>query len=174
MATRRRIRGSVKRYSNVADFDGALAETERALAISPNLAAAHGWLGVVLVYSGRPREGLVNIGKYLRLDPRDPSKAILSMQVAVGRYFCGKYEAAVAAARPVIRSYPDFPNPYRWLAAALAQAGQIEDAREALSEAIAVSPASFGMYVRSRPPWFRPEDHAHMLEGLRKAGWREE
>jgi hypothetical protein len=23
------------------------------------------------------------------------------------------------------------------------------------------------MYVRSLPPWFRPEDHAHMLEGLR-------
>jgi hypothetical protein len=22
-----------------------------------------------------------------------------------------------------------------------------------------------------RPPWMRPEDHAHMLEGLRKASW---
>jgi hypothetical protein len=26
-------------------------------------------------------------------------------------------------------------------------------------------------YVRERPPWMRPEDHTHMLEGLRKAGW---
>jgi hypothetical protein len=24
---------------------------------------------------------------------------------------------------------------------------------------------------RQRPPWMRPEDHAHMLEGLRKASW---
>jgi adenylate cyclase len=27
------------------------------------------------------------------------------------------------------------------------------------------------MFVRRRVPWHRPEDHAHMLEGLRKAGW---
>jgi class 3 adenylate cyclase len=26
------------------------------------------------------------------------------------------------------------------------------------------------MYVRGRVPWMRPEDHAHMLDGLRKAG----
>jgi adenylate cyclase len=30
------------------------------------------------------------------------------------------------------------------------------------------------MYLRRRVPWMRLEDHAHMLEGLRKAGWREE
>jgi adenylate cyclase len=29
----------------------------------------------------------------------------------------------------------------------------------------------FDMYVHTRPPWFRPEDYAHMLDGLRKAGW---
>jgi len=28
------------------------------------------------------------------------------------------------------------------------------------------------MYVRKRVPWFRPEDHAHLLDGLRKAGWQ--
>jgi adenylate cyclase len=27
------------------------------------------------------------------------------------------------------------------------------------------------MYVRKRAPWFRPEDHAHLVEGLRNAGW---
>jgi adenylate cyclase len=25
--------------------------------------------------------------------------------------------------------------------------------------------------VHNRAPWFRPEDHAHLIEGLRKAGW---
>jgi adenylate cyclase len=37
--------------------------------------------------------------------------------------------------------------------------------------AIALAPAAFDMYVRRRVPWQRPEDYAHMLEGLRKAGW---
>ena len=45
------------------------------------------------------------------------------------------------------------------------------DANDALRRAMAISPSSFGFYVRSRPPWFRPEDYEHMLDGLRKAGW---
>jgi tetratricopeptide (TPR) repeat protein len=71
-----------------------------------------------------------------------------------------------------IRSYPDFPNTYRWLAAALGQLRRIEEAKEALEKAIAIAPGSFDMYVRKRVPWMRPEDHAHMLEGLRKSGWQ--
>jgi adenylate cyclase len=49
--------------------------------------------------------------------------------------------------------------------------GRTAEAREALAKAIAVAPASFDMYVRNRVPWMRPEDHAHMVEGLRRAGW---
>ena len=51
------------------------------------------------------------------------------------------------------------------------QIGRIEEAKEALEKAIALAPAAFDMYVRRRVPWQRPEDYAHMLEGLRKAGW---
>jgi adenylate cyclase len=91
--------------------------------------------------------------------------------VALGLYFCGEYEASIEAAKRTIRSYPDYPTPFRWLAAALGQLGRAEQAKEALEKAIAVAPASFDMYVRNRVPWMRPEDHAHMVEGLRKAGW---
>jgi adenylate cyclase len=93
-------------------------------------------------------------------------------KVAVGHYFCREYEAAVEAAKQVIRSYPDFPNPYRWLSAALGQLGHIEEAREALERAFALAPASFDLFVHRRVPWQRPKDHDHMLEGLRKAGWQ--
>jgi adenylate cyclase len=150
------------------DHGGAQAEIGRALAISPNLASAHGLLGDTLIYSGRPKEGLDALAKYLRLDPRDPSIGVQLLQVAVGHYFCREYEAAVEAAKRVIRSYPDYPLPYRWLAAALGQLGRGDEARQALEK---VTPASLDMYVRNRVPWMRPEDHAHMLEGLRKAGW---
>jgi len=85
-----------------------------------------------------------------------------------------EYERSAEAAQEGIRLFPDFPNNYRWLAAALGQLGRSEEAKEALEKAVAVGPASFDTYVRRRVPWMRPEDHAHMLEGLRKAGWREE
>ena len=74
----------------------------------------------------------------------------------------------------MIHFYPDYPLPYRWLAAALGQLGQTAEARQALEKAIAVAPALFDVYVRNRVPWHRPEDHIHMIEGLRKAGLAEE
>jgi adenylate cyclase len=94
--------------------------------------------------------------------------------VAMGSYLCHDYEASIAAAKRAIRAYPEFPNTYWWLAAALGQVGWIEEAKEALEKAIAVAPAAFNMYVRQRVPWHRPEDYAHMLDGLRKAGMPEE
>jgi adenylate cyclase len=151
------------------DYEGALSEVRRALAISPNLAYGHATLGAALIFSGHPKEGLAALERSIRLDPRDPRSAIRLNQRALGLYFSREYAAAVEAARHAIRSYPDFPNSYRWLAAALGQRGGIEEANEALHKAIAVAPAAFQSSVHSRVPWMRPEDHAHMLEGLRKA-----
>ena len=90
--------------------------------------------------------------------------------MAIALYFCRKYAAAVEAAQRTIRSFPDRPGSYRWLAAALGQLGRNEEAKEALEKAIVVAPMSFDAEVRRRPPWGRPEDQTHMLEGLRKAG----
>jgi adenylate cyclase len=156
------------------DYEGALAEAERALATTPNLAHAHHILGAALIFSGRPTEGLAALERSIRLDPRHPRARTRLNQMALGFYFSREYAAAVDAAKQAIRSYPDFPLPYRWLAAALGQLGRIEEAKEALGKAIAIAPASIEMYVRQRVPWMRPEDYAHMLEGLRKAGMPEE
>ncbi len=92
-------------------------------------------------------------------------------QIALAHYFCRDHEAAIEAANRAIRLFPDFPSPYRWLAAALGELGRTTEAKAALEKAIAVSPDSFELQVHERPPWFRPEEHAHMLDGLRKAGW---
>jgi adenylate cyclase len=155
------------------DYEGALDEAERALAISPNLAGAHATLGATRIFSGRPKEGLAALETSIRLDPHDPLLPSRLNRLALGRYFSGQYEAAVEAAKRAIRLNPDYPMPHRWLAAALGQIGRTEEAKEALGKAIAIAPASFDMHVRSRVPWMRPEDHDHMLEGLRKAGWEE-
>ena len=153
------------------DHEGALAEEERALGISPNLASAHGQRGTAFVFGGRPREGLTALRTSIRLDPHDPFLAVRLMHVASALYFFHDYEAAVEAATQAIRAFPDFPLTYRWLAAALGQTGRTAEAKEALQSAIAIAPSSFDMYVRRRAPWMRLEDHAHILEGLRKAGW---
>jgi len=160
--------------AGLGDYQGGLVEAKRALAMTPNLSIAHGALGFVLTFSGQPMEGLASLETAIRLDPHGSQVAVKMNQVAIAQYYSGDYDAAVETARQVIRSYPDYPLAYRWLAAALGQLGRTEEARQALENAIAAAPASLDIYVRNRVPWMRPEDHAHMLEGLRKAGWREE
>jgi adenylate cyclase len=154
------------------EADGALAEIERALSMSPNLAIAHGHRGATLIFAGRPKEGLTALETCIRLDPRDPYLAVRLLHIACGLYLCSEYEASIEASKRLIRSYPDFPMIYRWSAAALGQLGRPAEAKEALEKAVSRTPAAFDMYVRNRAPWFRPEDHAHLVEGLRKAGWK--
>jgi adenylate cyclase len=154
------------------EADGALAEIERALSMSPNLAIAHGHRGATLIFAGRSKEGLTALETCIRLDPRDPYLAVRLLHIACGLYFCSEYEASIEASKRLVRSYPDFPMIYRWSAAALGQLGRPAEAKEALEKAVSRTPAAFDMYVRNRAPWFRPEDHAHLVEGLRKAGWK--
>jgi adenylate cyclase len=157
----------------LSDYNGGLAEIERARTLSPNLAFAHAALGFALIWSGQPKEGLASLEKSRRLDPRDPSVGAYLAQFAVGYYYCRDYEAAVEAAEQAIRSNPDLPTSHFWLPAALGQLGRTAEAKEALEGAIAISPRHFDLWVRQRMPLFRrPEDYAHLLEGLRKAGWQ--
>ena len=92
-------------------------------------------------------------------------------QFAISYYYERDYAKSVEALRRVMARYPDAPNNYRWLAAALGQLGRTEEARAALRKALELSPQSLEFYTRRRPPWHRPEDYEHMLDGLRKAGW---
>jgi adenylate cyclase len=155
----------------VADNEGALVEARQALAMSPNLASAHHALATALIYSGNPAAGIAALKAAVRLDPREPKWAWPMDRIALAYYYDRDYAAAVAEARRVIRSNPDFPHIYRWLAAALAQLGHAEEARQALQHLVAIAPASLDVFVRHRFPAHRPEDYVHMLEGLRKAGW---
>jgi adenylate cyclase len=130
---------------------------------------------VVLTLSGRPKEGLAALNTCIRLDPRSPSLVYRLFQRALALYFCREYAAAAEAARQAIRSFPNRAASYRVLAAALGQIGRTAEAKEELENAIAIAPVWFDAYIRGhvRAP-ARPEDHAHMLEGLRKAGLRDE
>src|SRR5262245_37464916 len=153
------------------DLEGAQAEINQALTISPNLAYGHALLGATLISSGQPKEGITAIERAIRLDPHDPMLPSRISDVAMAVYLNREYDRAIEAAKRAIRSNPSHPRPYRWLAAALAQLGRYDEAKGALEKAMLVAPAFVDMYVRERVPWMRPEHYTHFVEGLRKAGW---
>jgi adenylate cyclase len=156
------------------DHRGALAEADRALALSPNLASGYFQRGTALIYSGRPQEGIKDMQTSLRLEPRGPNLAQSLYHMVTGFYFSRAYDHAVEAAEHLIQSFPEYPPSYRWLAAAFGQLGCGAEAKEALGKALAIAPASFEPFGRPHAAWRRPEDFAHLLEGLRKAGLPEE
>jgi adenylate cyclase len=154
------------------DYEEALIEAERAVALSPNLPYTHLTLASTLIFGGRLQRGLAAVRTALRIDPYDPLLAHRLNLLAVGLYFAGRYSAAAETAKRAVLSNPEFPNSYRWLAASLGRLGKISVAEEALQRAIVIAPASFELYAYQQVPWHRPEDYAHMLQGLREAGWK--
>ena len=153
------------------DYPGARAEAERALELSPNLASAHGELGRTLIFSGCPKLGLRSVETSIRLDPRHPLLGLRLNQLACGFYLCRDYEAATDAAQRAVRDFPSQPLPYRWLASSLGQLGRVNEAKQVLDQLLALAPDFVGYWIDRRVAWHRPDDHAHMVEGLRKAGW---
>ncbi len=153
------------------DCRGAREEAEQALELNPNEPDAYGALGCSFLYDGEPERGLVGLEENLRRDPFGPASSARRNQIGIAHYFCGEYEASVAAARRHMRLFPGYSR-HRWLAAALGQLGRIDEASQVLAEAAALGSADFDANARHRAPWMPPVDHEHMLDGLRKAGWR--
>jgi Flp pilus assembly protein TadD len=125
-----------------------------------------------LLYSDRRQEGRDAIERHLRLSPRDPARPIRLSQVAASLYLDGNYADAMTTAQRVVWQYPRHPTAYRWLAASLGQLGRSAEAAAALEHLQTIAPASFDMYVRQRPQYCSIE-HAPLVEGMRKAGWKE-
>src|SRR5262249_31049548 len=112
-----------------ADHEGALAEARKALAISPNFVGAHYILGITLLFSGQPRAGLEAIRNCMSLDPLAPTVPERLGYIAMAHYLMGEYDASVEAAKAALRSNPDHQQAYRWLTAALGQAGRLGEAK---------------------------------------------
>ena len=150
----------------------ALEEAETAIALNPNDPQGYLIKGHVLLHSGRPAEARDPLTIALRLDPRGPIAAVVLLKLTTCGYFQRDYAVAETTVRRVLRNWPEFPRPYLVFAAVLGQLGRVEEARAALDMAIAASPSYFRHHTSRCPPYFRGEDHEHLLDGLRKAGWR--
>jgi adenylate cyclase len=153
------------------NLEAALMQASKAVVANQNDATAHLTEGNALLYLGRPTEARAALLKAIKLSPRDPFGGLTLSNVAVSHYFERNYLLAAEVAESVTHSYPNFPNSYRWLAAALGQLGRIAEAEVALKRGIGLSASGFRFFTQTRPPWLSGQHYEHMLEGLRKAGW---
>jgi adenylate cyclase len=135
------------------NLNQALAAFERAIAIDPNLAVAHNYVGQIKVFLGRADEAAEHTLKAIQLSPRDPQLAEWYYQLAITYIHQQRYGEAVEWARRGVEVNPNLRYPYRVLAAALALSGRVDEARMVAAEMLRRYPKETISTFLTREPW---------------------
>jgi Flp pilus assembly protein TadD len=150
------------------DFEASLAETGRAIELNPSDALAHTLRGTVLLWLGRIEESIAASETARRFDPRLQTN--LAFNLAMAYYLTGRYRDAVAVCDSYMRSYPaqTTTGVPAVRAAALAQLGEADRAREAAADVRRLNPFFDVKSFATR--FVDPALAEKAQEGLRKAG----
>ena len=169
-------KGNILNYGNPEE---ALPEYDAALEIDPNSPVAYASKGIVLITAGRARESFSPIQIALRLSPKDPAAGTWRYFLCHAHVHLHQYKEGIEECRRSINLNKTDWLPYVDLVSAYGATGQLEMAQHALVELNAIRPdftiqwfRQIG-YARSSNPQFRRE-YDDIIEGLRKAGVREE
>jgi adenylate cyclase len=157
--------------SQVGRTSEALAVADAALANNANYAPIYVMHAVVSFAAGHYAQGRSDMASAMKLSPRDPQLGLWQGILGVAELALGQYDMAVVDARKAIetgnRNYRD----YIFLAAALALAGNRDDAAAAMAEARRLNPALTIKWLATNA---KSMIVTHMVEGLRKAGLPED
>jgi len=150
------------------EYDNALDEVQRWLALSPSSAEGRLQLASVYHYVGNPSAAIETLNSYMRLDPLYPPLALHFL--AQAQFSLGQFEAAVASLKRRLDREPNSETSYALLASCYGHLGQRDKSRAAWAELMRIAPR-FSVERRWGTLPFKNKDGcAHRFEGLRKAG----
>jgi TolB-like protein/class 3 adenylate cyclase/Tfp pilus assembly protein PilF len=155
----------------------AIAESERALVLNPNLAAAHAQIGLAKLFDGHPQETEGHELEALRASPRDTDANVWVAYIALSKLYLGAYENALGLYRRSIELNPNYPTGRFSLAATLAELGRLDEAKAEVKAALALNPGftlrRYRAGAQSDNPVFL-KGRERIIEDMRKAGVPEE
>ena len=147
-------------------YDLAVAELERAIALNPNDATSYHWLGFIQLWSGRVDQAIKTLNMALNLDFNARLPTLQHLGAAY--YLKGRYADAVTALERGILRDPDYAGYHIVLAAAYAQIGRAADAAREAEIVRRLYPffeaGTFGSAFNN------PQDRDKLVKGLIKAG----
>jgi TolB-like protein/Tfp pilus assembly protein PilF len=132
------VLGSVYNYTGRAVL--GIAECERALALDRNLSHAHAFIGHAKGILGRDTEVEAHVNEALRLSPNDTFAFWWMSWVGFSKLRLGQFADAAMWFRRAIESNRNYAWPHLGLAAALVELDDLEAARTAVQQALAVDP----------------------------------
>jgi len=148
------------------DFLGFRRAAERCMELNPMDASSTAFMGILLAYSGEWERGCAIVERASQMNPHHPGWYHFAL--FLNAYRKGDYPAALKIAAKI--DLPRYHTSFAARAAVLGQLGEIERARNELSQILALRPDYASSVRRDFSMWYPPDLVEHWIEGLRKAG----
>jgi TolB-like protein/DNA-binding SARP family transcriptional activator/protein involved in temperature-dependent protein secretion len=156
-------------------FEEALDLADRALLLHPNSVFVRNRAASVFAICGESDRAIAQCEAARRMNPLDNKKAATHTfgALSAALYMARRYEESIHAGRRALAFGPNASSARKYVAISLAQLGCIDEARAEIAELLKRHPdASIAVFRQQgfRHKWM----HELHLEGLRRAGLREE
>jgi adenylate cyclase len=155
-------------YMFKGDYDKAIAEGERAVALDPGGTVALDLYGYSLTCAGRPEEAITVFQKATRLNPFGP--AYLYRDFGTALRTAGRYEEAVRAYKKAIQLAPDDIHAHMSLAATYSMMDREKEARAEAAEVLRINPKSSVDHLAKTISYKDQLETNKVINALRKAG----
>jgi adenylate cyclase len=153
-------------YVNMHEYDKAIAEAERGVALNANGHVALLTLGAILDRVGRPAEAIIVLEKAIRLNPLPP--ALYYAWLGVSHMLLKQYDKAIDVFRKGLEIQPDNAVGLVHLAATYSLAGRQEDASKTAAQFLKLNP-KFSLETWAKQ-YKDPAVREQLVNALRQAG----
>jgi adenylate cyclase len=152
----------------IRQYEKAIVEGGRAIALNPNGADAHAHFAMTLDYVGRLEEAIASFKKAMRLNPMPPNWYLANLAHTYRR--TGQYEESIVTLRKALQRNPDDLIAHINLAASYVMGGQEDEARAEATEVLRIDPKFSLEYFAKTLPYKNQADTALAIDVLRKTG----
>jgi adenylate cyclase len=150
------------------EYDKAIAEGERGVALNPGETTALDNYATSLSLAGRPEEAIPIFQKAIRINPFGPS--FLYQDFGHALRTTGRFEEAVSAYKKAIQIAPDNISAHLGLVATYSMMGREKEARAEAAEVLRINPKFSLDYKEKTLPYKDQSITDRYAAALRKAG----
>ncbi len=155
-------------YSLNREYDKAIAEGQRAVALDPSGSDAYRGYASALLFAGRSKEAIPMFQKAIRLNPNAPAHTFANFGYALLNV--GRFEEAVPELKKGIQRAPNFIVAHICLAATYSMMGREKEARAEAEEILRINP-KFSVDRYAKTTALKDQSEINKIaDALRKAG----
>jgi adenylate cyclase len=152
------------------DYDTGLEWVDTSIRLNPNSASAWSRSAFIRCWVGDFKTATEHFARAMRLSPADPLMYAYQSGMGSALMFLRDFPAAINWLKKSISNNQNLSSTHRFLAVALVQSGKVEEARQVVSDLLAIDPLS-SLTRSARYTGYRDAAPRQMyLESLKVAG----